>query len=153
MRRLCMTVCLCVLVPAAAAGAATVVSGTFAGQTSQSQPFSLKIVNGRVTKGTLGWTASCQQPSTTMRGTTAFTGHLTDHSYAVHNHSYTSRINYPGNAPGGYKNVQVSSAHFTVHQHKLRGTFSLTGTIYTSRSHQRITSCQTGRISFGAAAG
>jgi hypothetical protein len=147
MRRLTIAVFICVLVPATAA-AASVVNGSFSGKTSQGEHFAFRIVNGRVTGGTLSWTASCRNPQVTMRGTTAFVGHMYRHNYSVHN-TYTVRIGYSGNAPGGYFARHVATAHFSVEQHVLYGTFRVRATIY-SRSEGTATTCQTPRITYAS---
>jgi hypothetical protein len=147
MRRLAIAVFIFVLVPATAAAASNV-NGSFSGKTSQGKHFAFRIANGRVTGGTLSWTASCQNPLVTMSGTTAFVGHMYRHNYSVHD-TYTVRIGYQGNAPGGYFARHVATAHFSVEQHVLYGTFSLVGTIY-SRSEGTATVCHTRRITYSS---
>lgn len=127
---------------AAAATAAPVTTGQYAGSTSQGVPASLMISGGRVRQASFRWTARCATSGQTVHNTTSFS------SLALRGRRFSAHGSSSAPVATGYRGMFSETVQGTISTAKVSGTFAATMRVYRTGSGALVDTCRSGTLRF-----
>ncbi len=123
--------------------AAAITSGTYKGQTSQTDPVQAVISGSLVKKFSITWRAHCQISNSKLEPLQTF-----QYKVKLGRHGWTATGKYRAPSGNGYTEKFTVKDHATFTGTRIHGTFTGTVQVYQDSNSQHVDTCSSGKISF-----